>query len=150
LRRLATAFSCQPSDVPAAIEKVRREADATNAEVTALRGRLAAAIAAGFDGEGRVVATLPNEPELVRAVAAKLAAAGRDALLYAPDEAGGAVVVLARAAGSSLDCGGLWKQLVARAGGRGGGKADRAEGRRATNAVSGTARALDSSHATLV
>jgi alanyl-tRNA synthetase len=39
---------------------------------------------------------------------------------------------LFRAAGSSLDCGALWKQLAARAGGRGGGRADRAEGRLAT------------------
>ena len=38
-------------------------------------------------------------------------------------------VVLTRAAGSSLDCGALWKQLAARVGGRGGGRADRAEGR---------------------
>jgi hypothetical protein len=39
------------------------------------------------------------------------------------------MVVLFRAPGSALDCGALWKQLVARSGGRGGGKADRAEGR---------------------
>ena len=38
-------------------------------------------------------------------------------------------VVLFRAPGSTLDCGALWKQLAARAGGRGGGRADRAEGR---------------------
>ena len=33
------------------------------------------------------------------------------------------------AAGSTLDCGALWKQLAGRLGGRGGGRADRAEGR---------------------
>jgi alanyl-tRNA synthetase len=129
LRRLATSFSCQPTEVPAAIDKLRHASEAAAAEITALRGRLAGAIAASFSGEGRVVATLPNEPELVRSVAAKLTAAGRDALLYAPDESGGAMVVLARAPGSTLDCGALWKQLVARSTGRGGGKADRAEGR---------------------
>jgi alanyl-tRNA synthetase len=129
LRRLAQSFSCQPAEVPAALDKLREAQAAAAAEITALRGRLASAVVASFPGDGRVVATLPNEPELVRAVAARLTAAGRDALLCAPDDTGAAMVVLARAPGSSLDCGALWKQLVARSSGRGGGKADRAEGR---------------------
>ncbi len=133
LRKLAVSFSCQPTEVPAALDKVRQASEAASAEITALRGRLATQLAASFPGEGRVVATLPNEPELVRAVALRLTAAGRDALLYAGDDSGGAMVVLARAAGSALDCAALWKQLVARAGGRGGGKADRAEGRLQTS-----------------
>ena len=128
LRELAARFSCAPADVPAAIDKLRRDAESSSAELTAVRGRLAAAIAAGFPGEGAVIAEVPGEPELVRAVAQKLAAAGRDAILCAPDPAG-PMVVLLRAAGSSLDCGALWKQLAAQAGGRGGGRADRAEGR---------------------
>jgi alanyl-tRNA synthetase len=132
MRRLATAFSCQPLEVPAAIDKLRLSVDSASAEITALRGRLATIIAGAMEGSGRVVAMLAHEPDLLRAVAAKLTAAGRDALLYSPDDAGGAVVVLARAAGSHLDCGALWKQLATRAGGRGGGKADRAEGRLAT------------------
>jgi len=41
----------------------------------------------------------------------------------------GTTVVLMRAAASSLDCGALWKQLAGKLGGRGGGRADRAEGR---------------------
>ncbi|MEZ4362848.1 MAG: alanyl-tRNA editing protein [Kofleriaceae bacterium] len=129
LRQLSVALSCQPTEVPAALDKLRRAHDEQGAELTAVRGRLASAVAASFAGDGAVVATLPSEPELVRAVAAKLTAAGRDALLYAPDDAGAAMVVLARAPGSSLDCGALWKQLAARVGGRGGGRADRAEGR---------------------
>jgi alanyl-tRNA synthetase len=64
----------------------------------------------------------------LRSVAAKLTGAGRDAILCAPDD-GGATVVLMRAAGSTLDCGALWKRIAARLGGRGGGRADRADGR---------------------
>ncbi|MCX5741774.1 MAG: hypothetical protein NT062_04650 [Proteobacteria bacterium] len=64
----------------------------------------------------------------MRAVAAKLVVAGRDAILACPD-AQGAMVVVFRAAGSTLDCGALYKQLAARLGGRGGGKPERAEGR---------------------
>ena len=46
----------------------------------------------------------------------------------APDD-GGTTAVLFRAPGSALDCGALWKRLAAEVGGRGGGRADRAEGR---------------------
>lgn len=128
LRVLATRFSCGPTEVPAAIDKLARDAEAAGAELTVLRSRLATSIAAAFPGTGAVVAAVPAEPELLRSVAAKLVAAGRDALLCAPEEAG-TTVVLFRAAGSTLDCGAMWKALAARVGGRGGGRPDRAEGR---------------------
>src|SRR5438067_2428451 len=76
-------------------------------------------------------AALPGDPELLRSVAAKLAGAGRDAILCAPDEAGASVVIM-RAAGSTLDCSALWKRLAVRLGGRGGGRPERAEGKLAT------------------
>lgn len=131
LRGLASQFSCGPAEVPAAIDKLRREVEAAGSELTQLRSRLASAIIAQLPGEGPVIAALPGDPELLRSVAAKLAGAGRDAILCAPDEAGAAVVMI-RAAGSSLDCGALWKRLAGKLGGRGGGRADRAEGRLTT------------------
>ncbi len=131
LRQLGTRFSCAPADVPAAIDKLSRDAEATTAEVTLLRGRLAGMIAASFAGEGPVIAALPGDADLLRGVAAKLTAAGRDALLAASDDTG-TTVVLFRAQGSSVDCGALFKKLAASAGGRGGGRPDRAEGRLAT------------------
>jgi alanyl-tRNA synthetase len=132
LRGLASQFSCGPAEVPAAVEKLRRDADAAGAELTQLRSRLATTIIdqliARVGATGRVIAEIPGDAELVRSIAAKLTGAGRDALLCAPD-AGGASVVLMRAPGSSVDCAALWKQLAAQLGGRGGGRADRAEGR---------------------
>ncbi len=128
LRALAAQFSCSPADVPSAIDKLRRDAEASAADATALRGRLATSIASSLPGTGAVVAALPVDAELLRGVAAKLVAAGRDALLAATDGTS-TTVVLFRAQGSTLDCGALWKQLAARHGGRGGGRADRAEGR---------------------
>ncbi len=128
LRTLATAMSCGPAEVPAALDKLRRDADGAAAAVTALRGQLAGHIAGALPGDGAVIAALPGDAELLRAVAAKLVAGGRDALLAAPDDHG-ATVVLQRASGSARDCGALWKQLAASLGGRGGGRADRAEGR---------------------
>jgi len=130
LRGLASQFSCSPADVPGAIDKLRRDAEASEAKATELRGKLATQIAhvLGGSGTGAVVAAIAGDAELLRGVAAKLVAAGRDALLAASDDSG-TTVVLFRAAGSTLDCGALWKQLAARHGGRGGGRADRAEGR---------------------
>lgn len=128
LRSLATQFSCGPSEVPAAIEKLKRDVDAHSTELTALRSRLATTIIDTLPGTGAVIATIPGDGELLRSVAAKLVSAGRDALLCAPADEG-AVVVLFRSAGSSLDCGGLFKKLLVQAPGRGGGRAERAEGR---------------------
>lgn len=128
LRALATQFSCGPAEVPAAIDKLRRDTDATRAELTQLRSRLVSSIIAQLPGAGAAIAALPGDAELLRSVGAKLVAAGRDAVLAAPDDQG-TTVVLFRSEGSTLDCGALWKKLVAEYGGRGGGRADRAEGR---------------------
>jgi alanyl-tRNA synthetase len=128
LRGLASQFSCGPAEVPTAVDKLRRDAEAAGAELTQLRSRLATTMISQLPGTGTVIATIPSDAELLRSVAAKLAAAGRDAILCAPDD-GGATVVVMRASSSTLDCGALWKQLAAKLGGRGGGRADRAEGR---------------------
>lgn len=133
LRGLASQFSCGPAEVPAAIDKLRRTALTNDTELVALRGRLANLVIAQLPETGPAVAALPGDAELLRSVAAKLVSGGRDALLCAPDPDGGTFVVLFRAAGSTLDCGALWKQLAARAGGRGGGRVERAEGRLATS-----------------
>ncbi|TMQ07823.1 MAG: alanyl-tRNA editing protein [Deltaproteobacteria bacterium] len=147
LRGLAGQFSCGPAEVPIAIEKLRRDAETTGHEVTQLRSRLAGLIIAQLPGDGAAVAALPGDPELLRSVAAKLVAAGRDAILCAPDDTG-ATVVLMRAAGSRLDCGALWKRLAARLGGRGGGRADRADGRLATPVADWPAAVADATEMT--
>jgi alanyl-tRNA synthetase len=48
LRGLASQFSCGPAEVPAAVEKLRRDADAAGAELTQLRSRLATCCAASL------------------------------------------------------------------------------------------------------
>src|SRR5262249_12506131 len=77
---------------------------------------------------GPIVASLFGDAELLRQVGAKLVAAGRDALLCAPD-ADGCTIILLRGPGSSLDCGALWRRLSTEVGGRGGGRADYVQGR---------------------
>jgi alanyl-tRNA synthetase len=128
LRGLATQFSCGPAEVPAAIDKLRRSVESSSTEITNLRSRLASMVVESFAGTGPVVAAIPGDADLMRSVAAKLVATGRDAILSATDDSGTAVVLM-RAQGSALDCGALWKQLSAKFGGKGGGRAERAEGR---------------------
>jgi alanyl-tRNA synthetase len=128
LRSLASQFSCGPAEVPAAIDKLRRDAELAGTEMTTLRSRLASMVVAQLGDAPRVVAAIPGDAELMRSVGAKLASAGKDALLCVAD-GDGTHVVLFRGTGSTLDCGALFKQLTALAGGRGGGKAERAEGR---------------------
>ena len=60
LRGLATQFSCGPAEVPAAIDKLRRDAAAADATITQMRSRLADALLASFPGTGRVVAEIPG------------------------------------------------------------------------------------------
>ena len=146
LRGLASQLSCGPAEVPQAIDKLRRDAAAASAELTTLRGRLAEMLAqsllvsgavpdvTGVAGPGAkaatgpIVASLLGDAELLRQVGAKLVAAGRDALLCAPD-GDGCTIVLLRALGSTLDCGALWRRLSAEVGGRGGGRSDYVQGR---------------------
>ena len=126
LRGLATRFSCAPAEVAGRDREARARAPTRG---TPRSPPCAPASRPSppsrFPATGAVIAALPGDAELMRAVAAKLVAAGRDALLYAPDAG---TVLLMRAAGSTLDCAAIWKQLAAKLGGRGGGKADRAGG----------------------
>jgi alanyl-tRNA synthetase len=130
LSRLARELTCSAGEVPAAVEKLRRSLVDTRAEVTAAREQLAVALAerlAATTAAAEVIAAVPDAA-LLRPLASRLNAAGKDALLAAatPD---GTQVLIARAAGSSLDCGALLKKLAQATGGRGGGKPDHAEGR---------------------
>ncbi len=132
LRELAVRFSCAPADVPAAVDKLVAASRNAETTATALRGRLADAVIASLPRSSRVIAELPGgDIELLRSVGGKLVTAGRDALLCTRDDDGMRVVVF-RATGSTLDCGALFQQLRERFGGKGGGRADRAEGKLAT------------------
>ena len=128
MRGLSAQLSCGAADVPAAIDKLRRDLQAGSEELGRMRARLAETLVQQWPGEGPVIAELAVDAELLRSVALKLVAAGRDALLCARLDAGCAVMLM-RAANSSVDCSKLWRQLAATHGGRGGGRADRAEGK---------------------
>src|SRR5690606_18812790 len=61
LRGLAAQFSCGPNEVPAAIEKLRRDADSSATEIANLRSRLASMVVESFPGSGAVVASIVGD-----------------------------------------------------------------------------------------
>ncbi|HEU4533401.1 MAG TPA: alanyl-tRNA editing protein, partial [Polyangiaceae bacterium] len=138
LAELARQFTCGPGDVGAAVEKLRRELGEARAELGDVRTRWARSVGAGMlaaarpgaAGERRVVAVFDDLPvELVRALATAFGASeGALAFLAArgPDGIAASVV---RGPGVSFDCGAFLRRACAAAGGRGGGRPDRADGR---------------------
>jgi alanyl-tRNA synthetase len=136
LRALAHDLSSGPRDVPAAVEKLRRELATTREALGQARARLAQRAAdeiiasARAHGQEMVIAQLDDaSAELLRAVAKRVAELPQSVALLAGRDAEGAPVVLARGSASAFDCGAFLKRAAQAAGGRGGGRPERAEGR---------------------
>jgi alanyl-tRNA synthetase len=135
LVELGRSFSSKPLETKGAVERLRAELTSSREAHGATRARWAAlhgdalANEALARGEGRVVSALEGVPlDTLRTLASAVTARGLVALLASRvDE--GTVVTVARPDGSSFDCGAWLKRAAAAHGGRGGGKADRAEGR---------------------
>lgn len=134
--QLAREFSTTPDEVAAQVEKLRALGRAQGGEKQALLERLGAvygdALAARVD-EGELVVEVVEggDVALLRALAQRVVSL-RPAVavvVASPEGDGGGPVVVARGARSAVDCGALLKQLVASHGGRGGGRADGAQGR---------------------
>ncbi|MFT3772049.1 MAG: alanyl-tRNA editing protein [Minicystis sp.] len=134
LRDLGKGLTCGPLDVPAAVAKLERELDEARATLGRVRGRLADAMATSLAAEaaasGRAVAVIDDAgPDLLRALATRITASPAAVALLAGRAEGGLVVLVARGAASTFDCGAFLKRAAAQAGGRGGGRPERAEGR---------------------
>ena len=134
LRGLAHDLSSGPHDVPAAVEKLRRELHGAREALGHARARLAQQaaeeIVARGRGSERIIAQLDDAPaDLLRAVAKRIVEQPRAVAILAGRDEDGAPVVLARGSASDFDCGGFLKRAAQAAGGRGGGRPDRAEGR---------------------
>jgi alanyl-tRNA synthetase len=136
LRALGRAFTCGPLEVPAAVDKLRRELTEAREALGAARARLAehaaGELAAALEAspDKRVVAVLDGAgPEQLRAVAARLTSRPQAVVLLAGRLPDGLPVLIARGAGSSFGCGAFLKRAAEAAGGRGGGRPEHAEGR---------------------
>lgn len=133
LRALGKSFTCGPLDVTGAVDKLRRELGASGERLKKLGLELAAGMGARLLAEAqasdRVVALVEaGDRDLLRALAGKITDGGKAAFLAAL-EADGLAVIIARPSGSSLDAGAELKRIAQSAGGKGGGRPDRAEGK---------------------
>jgi alanyl-tRNA synthetase len=136
LRGLAEQFSSGPRDVPAAVDKLRRELDAARDALGQARAHLAQRAAdemmavARAAGTPWVIGALDAAgAELLRAVAKRVTEEPRAVALLAGCDDDGIPVVVARGSESTFDCGAFLKLAAQAAGGRGGGRPERAEGR---------------------
>ncbi len=136
LRALGREFTCAPADVPAAVEKLRRQLGEARESLGLVRARLAEHTAAELlaraeeKGERRLVAQLEGAPaELLRAVGSRLTALPDAVALLAGGTSEGTPVLAVRGSESDFDCGGFVKRAATATGGRGGGRPERAEGR---------------------
>ncbi len=124
-------LSVSSEELPAAIERLQADAKETKRTMRDLEGRLAQHEAAGLAAaavEGRVVAALEGwDQNGLKTIA--VAIAGRPgcvaALVGVPAPS---AIVIARHASLPTDCAAVLKQVVARFGGKGGGRPDLAQG----------------------
>jgi alanyl-tRNA synthetase len=136
LRELGRAFTCGPQEVPAAVDKLRRQLGEARESLGLVRTRLAEQTAAGLlaraaeSGERHFVVQLEGAPaELLRAVGSRLTALSDAVALLAGGTSEGTPVLAVRGSDSDFDCGGFIKRAATASGGRGGGRPERAEGR---------------------
>jgi alanyl-tRNA synthetase len=132
----ARALTVHPADLPASIERLQSDSKEHARTLKRLQERLAAheadalARSAQQIGDHRVViASLEGwDAGGLKALASTIAARpGHAAVLIAPT-ASGSPLVVARAADVAVDAAALLRAIVARFGGKGGGKADLAQG----------------------
>lgn len=140
LASAAADLTCGMLDVPAAIGKLRADLRAARDGLEAARAELAERLAEGAlaalpgDAPAPIVVPVMRERDdlsSLRVLAGKLAADARVvALAGARDPSTGElVVVVQRGASGRLDCGAFVKAQASARAGRGGGRAERAEGR---------------------
>lgn len=136
LRDLAQHFSCGLGDVPAAVNKLRRELKDARETLGELRAqaaeRWAEQLCEQLEASGRqhAVANLEGAPvELLRKVSALVAERPQTVAVIGGSSNVGTHVVVTRAADSTQHAGQLMQRLAKLCGGRGGGRPERAEGR---------------------
>jgi alanyl-tRNA synthetase len=142
LAAIAADLTCGVLDVPGAVTKLRADLKSTRTQLDAARAELARVVArALLDGvpseatsSGMVV--LPvlranDDVGTLRLLAGELATDPRVVALAAAVDPTSAelVLVVQRGAGATFDCGRFMQRETRARGGRGGGRADRAEGR---------------------
>jgi len=131
LRALSRDLSCGVNDVPGAIEKLRKELQTSREAFGRARGEIALRVGDELlaSATGPNVIGILDDPEILRAVASRITASGDRVAILAATTDDGLRVLVSRSAESKFDCGAFLKKLTASGGGRGGGRAEHAEGK---------------------
>ena len=133
LRALGKELVCPPLEVGKALTRLRAELTSVREELgrsRAIVARVTAEEALSHAENDRVILVLEEGGvELAKAVVAHLVREGSLTAVVAARIDEGLHVIVARGPSAIRDCGALLKKLAESAGGRGGGRAERAEGR---------------------
>jgi alanyl-tRNA synthetase len=129
------SLSVLPHELPAAVEKIQAESKQARKSIAKLQSELAvheaarlAARSSEVDGVRRAAHVVDDwDVSGIKAIASSMVAQGPVAAAIVGTSAPIAVVV-ARSSGVAIDANAVLQQLLARFGGRGGGKADLAQG----------------------
>jgi alanyl-tRNA synthetase len=130
--RLAGRFTCGADEVEANLDRLRAELKSTRqalgAAQQAVLERMVEELEADLGADADVVLVLDADKKAAQSVATRLATGRRRVVIGAAAD-GGLHVIVTRGPDAELDSGALLKELAAVHGGRGGGRAERAEGR---------------------
>jgi alanyl-tRNA synthetase len=130
LRDLARALGCAPAEAKPAALRTRDALDAAREELGRMRSSLAKSLAERAEARGDArVAIVEGGIDLVRQVAAELTREGDRLAIVAGPVEGGTHVVVARGPSGTADARTIFAAIAKAAGGRGGGRPERAEGR---------------------
>lgn len=133
VRELARELASGPMELGAGLARVRAELTASREQLGRVRAQLARELAAqarqSVVGDRAVVVLAEGGVELARVVASELTQSGALVAIVAVRLDEGQHVLITRGPGASVDCAAWLRALTRVAGGRGGGRAERAEGR---------------------
>ena len=123
-------LSVPPAEMAASIERMQDDGKALQRTLRTFQEKLAAQEAATLLAKGYLIVEAIDgwDAQGIKSIATAAAAANPQAVLVLFTTATPAQVVIARGTGASVDAGALLKQLAAKFGGKGGGKADLAQG----------------------
>ena len=136
MRELASTMTCSEIELPHALGKLRDSLQSTRSALQTAQARLAEGECATLlermraQGEHLVTATFSGDANFLRQLAPRLLDGGAQVVVLAGVTDDGIALFCARSdVETAFDCGAFVKALTKECGGKGGGKAERAEGR---------------------